>query len=118
MMNTTRKTKVFRLLLLLAIVLLSLTAYRLFYHTRSSATLNIETFGVPGGWGYQILIGEKVFIYQPIIPGIPGNKPFPDRKSALGAAKLVAAKLKQGKRPSLSRDDILKIGLDSLGNSH
>jgi hypothetical protein len=118
MMNTTRKTKGHRpLFLIIAIVLLSIGACLAFIHTRKSDVLNIETFRVSGGWGYNVLAGERIFIYQPFIPGIPGKKPFPDKKSALVAARMVKSKLKQGKIPSLTREDIMKSGLDSLGNS-
>ena len=119
MMFTTRKIKGYRLLFFsIAIVLLSIVSYLAFFHARTSDALNIETFRTSGGWGYNIKTGGRVFIYQPFIPGIPGKKPFPDRKSALGAAKMVKSKLEQGKLPSLSREDIIKTGLDSLGNSN
>jgi hypothetical protein len=118
-MITTRKIKGYRLLFIsIAIVLLSVVAYQVFFHARTSDTLKIETFRVSGGWGYNIVTRGRVFIYQPFIPGIPGKKPFPDRKSALGAAKMVKSKLEQGKLPSLTPEDILKTGLDSLGNSN
>ncbi len=54
MMITTKKTKTYRLLLLsLAIAVLSLIAYRVFLNP-STETLNVKTFRVSGGWGYQI----------------------------------------------------------------
>jgi hypothetical protein len=117
-MNTTRKTKSYRLLLVsLAIAVLSLIAYRVFF-SPSTETLNVKTFRVSGGWGYQILIHQRPYIYQPFIPAIPGRKPFPSRMSALRAAKTVKAKLLRGQRPDLTLDEILKTGVDSLGNSN
>jgi hypothetical protein len=118
MQITTKKTKRYRLLWLsLAIAVLSLIAYRVFL-SPSTETLNVKTFRVSGGWGYQIFIHQKPYIYQPFIPVIPGKKPFPNRMTALRAAKTVKAKLLHGQRPDLSMDDILKTGVDSLGNSN
>jgi hypothetical protein len=117
-MSTTKKTKRNRLLLLsLAIAVLSLIAYRVFL-SPSTETLNVKTFRVSGGWGYQISIHQRLYIYQPFIPAIPGKKPFPSRMTALRAAKTVKAKLLQGQRPDLTIDEIMKIGVDSLGNSN
>ena len=117
-MITTKKTKSYRLLLLaLAIAVLSLIVYRVFL-SPSTETLNVKTFRVSGGWGYQIFIHQKPYIYQPFIPVIPGKKPFPNRRTALRAAKTVKAKLLQGQRPDLTFEDILKTGVDSLGNSN
>lgn len=117
-MITTKKTKHYRLLLLtIVIAVLSLIAYRVFL-SPSSETLNVQPFRVSGGWGYQISIHQKPYIYQPFIPVIPGKKPFPNRMTALRAAKTVKAKLLRGQRPDLTMDEILKTGVDSLGNSN
>jgi hypothetical protein len=115
-MITTRKTKRNILVLLfVAIAVITLIAYRVFL-SPSSETLNVKTFRVSGGWGYEISIRQKPYIYQPFIPAIPGRKPFPDRMSALRAAKTVKAKLLRGQRPDLTLEDVLKTGVDSLGN--
>jgi hypothetical protein len=117
-MTTTKKTKVSRLILpALVIAVLSLIAYRVFL-SPSTETLNVKTFRVSGGWGYQIFIHQKPYIYQPFIPAIPGKKPFPSRMTALRAAKTVKAKLLRGQRPDLSLEEVLKTGVDSLGNSN
>jgi hypothetical protein len=117
-MTTTRKTKFYRLILpVLAIAVLALIAYRVFM-SPSTETLNVKTFRVSGGWGYQVFIHQKPYIYQPFIPAIPGKKPFPSRMTALRAAKTVKAKLLRGQRPDLTMDEILKTGVDSLGNSN
>ncbi len=97
MMIITKKTKKYWLLLLsLAIAVLSLIAYRVYFNP-STQTLNVKTFRVSDGWGYRIYVHKKLFIDQPYIPVIQGNKPFPDQVSALKAANIVKAKLLQGK---------------------
>lgn len=115
---TARTIKITRILLLsFAMAFIMLVAYFAFFHVSSTHEIKVETFRVPGGWGYQIISGDRVFIYQPFIPGLPGKKPFPRKSAALSAAKTIREKLLQGKRPDLSRDEILKAGVDSLGNS-
>jgi hypothetical protein len=115
-MQIITKIKNIRLLLLfIAIAVISLIAYRVYFNP-SKETLNVKTFRVSGGWGYQVYVHHKLFIDQPFIPVIQGIKPFPDRRSALRAAKTVKAKLLKGQRPTLTMDDILKTGVDSLGN--
>jgi hypothetical protein len=117
-MTIIKKTKYFRSVLIsLAIAVPALIAYRVFL-SPSKETLNVQTFRVSGGWGYQISIHRKPYIYQPFIPAVPGKKPFPNRRTALRAAKTVKAKLLRGQRPDLTIDDILKTGVDSLGNSN
>jgi len=117
-MITTKKTKSYRLVLIaLVIAVFSLIAYRIFF-SPSTETLDVKTFRVSGGWGYQIYVHQKLYIEQPFIPAIPGKKPFPDRMTALRAAKTVKAKLLRGQRPDLTMDEILKTGVDSLGNSN
>jgi len=118
MMITTKRTKLYKLLWLgLAIAVLSFIGYRVFVGP-STETLNVQPFRVSGGWGYQISVHQKVYIYQPFIPAIPGKKPFPNRMTALRAAKTVKAKMLRGQRPDLTIEDILKTGVDSLGNSN
>jgi hypothetical protein len=115
-MNTTRKTKRGRLVTIsLVLAVLSLITYRVFF-SPSTETLKVQTFRVSGGWGYQIFIHQKPYIYQPFIPAIPGKKPFPSRMTAFRAAKTVKAKLLRGERPDLTMEEILKTGVDSLGN--
>jgi hypothetical protein len=118
MMIIIKKIKKYWLLLLsLAIAVFFLMAYHAYFNP-STETLNVKTFRVSGGWGYQIYVHKKLFIDQPYIPVIQGNRPFPDQESALKAANTVKAKMLQGKSPSLTMDDILKTGVDSLGNSN
>jgi hypothetical protein len=118
-MSITKRTNRFRVLYIsLTLVILSLVAYRVFFYTPVPEILKVETFRISGGWGYRVFVRQQLFIDQPFIPGIPGKKPFPDRRSALRAAKTVKAKMLQGQRPTLTRDDILKTGVDSLGNSN
>ena len=61
------------------------------------------------GWGYDILRKEKVYIHQPFIPAVEGEKPFPDKVSARKTARLVTRKMKNQKMPSVTPEEIRKI---------
>ena len=88
----------------------------LFKQHASPAAFQVNTFRVTGGWGYAVDIKGKSFIYQPFIPGLTGNKAFPDRSTARKAGNLVRARLEEGQLPSLTKEDIHNLGIDSLGN--
>ena len=61
------------------------------------------------GWGYDILRKEKVYIHQPFMPAVEGEKPFPDKVSARKTARLVTRKMKNQKMPSVTPEEIRKI---------
>jgi hypothetical protein len=77
---------------------------------------HIGTFKADGGWGYNILIKNKIIIHQEIIPAIEGNQKFESENDANKVAELVLLKLKSGKMPTISRSEIdsLKIGYHQL----
>ena len=114
-----RKISRFRLILLIAFAfaLLSIITCLVFFNNPVSDILKIETYRVPGGWAYKILLDDRVYIDQPFIPGLPGKKPFPDQKSALQAAKIVKTKMIQGNIPHFSREDMNKLDMDSMDES-
>ena len=104
--------------LLLAVSLVIIIGFVFYFIQHSvTATLKVKTFRVAGGWGYAVDVKGKSFIYQPFIPGLTGEKPFPDKNTARKAGNLVRSRLHQGKLPSLTKEDIVSLGLDSLGNS-
>ncbi|CAN5496653.1 hypothetical protein BH11BAC2_BH11BAC2_17440 [soil metagenome] len=63
------------------------------------------------GFGYDILNAGKVYVHQPHIPAVSGNKSFASEEDAKKAAMLVASKLKKGITPPT----ISVKELDSLG---
>lgn len=70
------------------------------------ASVAVNTFEVTGGWGYQILVNNDVFIYQDFIPGLSGQVAFKTQTDALKCGELVIQKLKQRKMPSVSQSEI------------
>lgn len=69
----------------------------------------VSLFRSGDGWGYDILRKEKVYIHQPFMPAIEGEKPFPDKVSARKTARLVTRKMKNQKMPSVTPEEIRKI---------
>ncbi len=77
--------------------------------------LKIESVAIPvaSGWGYNILVDNKVFIHQEYIPAIMGKKKFASKGDAMRTAAIAIKKLKQGKQPAITQSDLaaLKIAL-------
>lgn len=116
MIPTTRKTNKNRLIWLFAgAAILGLVVYRTWIYTPATDTLKVIPFRVSGGWGYDVEVKGKTYIHQPFVPGIRGRRPFPDRKTALKAGKMMKAKMMTGRVPALTRDDLVKIGIDTTG---
>lgn len=53
----------------------------------------------PDNWGYQILDGENLFINQPHIPAVQGNKGFTSAEKAEKTAQYIIYKLEAGLVP-------------------
>jgi hypothetical protein len=54
---------------------------------------SIELNGTKG-WGYNIMIDDKMYIHQPNIPAVMGNNGFPTEEKARKAGEFVANKIK------------------------
>lgn len=67
------------------------------------------TFKTQSGWGYNILVKNRIVIHQETIPSIATEKSFSSQMQASKAAKIVSAKLTAGKMPSLSTTEIRSI---------
>jgi hypothetical protein len=55
--------------------------------------INFKTFKIKKGWGFDILVNDKIFIHQPSIPAINGNLPFKTKRDAKKIAKLMIFKI-------------------------
>jgi hypothetical protein len=104
------------LFLLLCSILSCFILYKVYQFISPSDYNSVKTYKVSDGWGYQIIIKEKVLIDQPFIPGLPGIKAFPDKKSAAKTGKIVLERLLNHQSPTITKEDIKEIGLDSSGN--
>lgn len=63
------------------------------------------------GWGYEIKVDHKTFIRQESIPAISGEYPFATRGDAEKTGELVVRKLIEGKLPSVSRAEVMELGV-------
>ena len=66
----------------------------------------LEVIEVKGGWGYEIKIKQKVLIYQPYIPVINGERPFPNKESAEQVGKLVLKRLTHKAHFAVTEEDL------------
>jgi hypothetical protein len=71
-----------------------------------------EPIQTSAGWGYNIKVGNKIYIHQLCIPAVPGNKPFASKEDALKTAGVVIKKMVNHKLPYVTRKE-----LDSLNIS-
>lgn len=69
--------------------------------------LELRTFQSGNGWGYQIMLNEKVLIYQPTVPSVDTVMTFPTEESAREIGTLVLNKVNDDKNFSVTREDIL-----------
>lgn len=64
------------------------------------------TFQQKGGWGYDILVGHKIFIHQDIIPAIQGKKLFINKEDADKTSQLVVQKILHKEIPAVTKEEI------------
>lgn len=69
----------------------------------------VEAYEINDGWGYKIIINGTTKIDQPFIPAISGKQSFKSKKEAEKVGSFILKKVKAGKLPVVSRNE-----LDSL----
>ncbi len=63
-------------------------------------------------WGFDIMVNDKKYIHQPVIPAIIGNSPFRSKEDALKVGALMKYKICNNMMPpsiSVNELDSLKI---------
>jgi len=90
----------------------SLTAllFVVFFTGRDETRL--RTFRSEDGWGYYVIIQERMVIRQPFIPAIEGRKPFVTRHDARTAGEIVIQKIKAGENPTVSTEELSEAGIE------
>jgi hypothetical protein len=63
------------------------------------------------GWGYDILVDDKVFIKQEYVPGITGKQGFKSADDALIVGNLVVKRISSNLMPMITRHDLDSLGL-------
>ena len=97
-----------RVLVLLSLILLLLLAVSGFVKKEQS-TFVVSVFKSEGGWGYNIIKDEKIYIHQSYIPVIQQNIPFNSYLKAYKAGKMVIRKLEKKMSPALTKEEIESI---------
>jgi hypothetical protein len=65
-----------------------------------------------GGYGYDILVNDTLFIHQPNIPVINDNVGFPTEAKAKQIADLVITKIRNHEvPPSVTHEELVKFSL-------
>ncbi len=79
----------------------------------SDTRLKVEaqTFPSGKGWGYRIIINQRVFIQQPYIPVLEGEKEFATEMDARKTAQYVAQKIIRHERPALTKEELVQLGV-------
>jgi Domain of unknown function (DUF4907) len=74
----------------------------------------VDAIAVPvkNGWGYEIYVDNKMYIKQDHIPAVSGTQQFASREQALITAHLVLAKMKEGKKPLITINELKKAGIN------
>lgn len=80
--------------------------------TQSEEAIEIKTYKVEVGWGYDIYANGSLLIHQTSIPTLPGNDGFENEADAQKAAEIVVGKIKNNiMPPSLSEDELKSLGI-------
>lgn len=71
----------------------------------------IENDKKPGSWGYIIEFNHHLMIRQFTIPALEGEQQFNSKAEAEKVGKLVTSKLNQSLRPSVTKKELLALGI-------
>jgi hypothetical protein len=77
-----------------------------------NANIEIKTYQVAFGWGYDIFIDSKLIVHQTNIPALPGNSGFKTEADARKVAELAVVKIRKNiMPPSLSTEELKSVGI-------
>jgi hypothetical protein len=99
MTMTTNKS--YRILVAAVVIAAAITAIKLYWHYNNGPMnqLSYQCFTSGEGWGYDIMIGDKVLIHQSIDPHVAGRKGFATKQAAAADARIVIGNIKLGETP-------------------
>ena len=105
---TRRKRYYWLLLLLVAAAFTFLNAKR----PDDKLSLALQTIETNEGWGYNIFVDDRLFIQQVFIPVLEGRHCFKTKEEAKRVGSIAINKLKHGKMPAITREDLTQAGID------
>ena len=111
MMNRWTMIKRHTLIVILISILASIAIWLNAFNKKQNNIRSVKalTFHTFGGWGYNILVNDTLFIHQATIPGINGMQGFSKREQAEKTAQLIINKIKKGESPIVTIFDLQKI---------
>ena len=111
MMNRWIMIKKHTLLVVLICILISSGIWlrRYYKETKKDKSVKALIFEGPGGWGYDILVNDSLFIHQEYIPVIDGKEGFPTKEQAENTAQLIINKMNNGHLPTVTTFELEKI---------
>ena len=77
---------------------------------KESPQLTSHVFHGISGWGYEILVNDKLFIRQESIPVIRGDRGFLKKEQAEKTAELIINKMKGGQPPTVTIFELRQTG--------
>lgn len=88
--------------------ILTVLLFALSYIACSQKTdiVSSEIYRSEKGYAYRIFIRGKLALQQETIPGVPGAKPFCDRRDAAKTCQLVKQKIQRRQNPAVSQKEI------------
>jgi hypothetical protein len=86
--------------------------------TPPAHTLHYSTFKTEHGWGYDILVNDKIVIHQPMLPGKSGYNGFPTEQEAGADAQNVIESIKSGTHPFFGQKQTQRPGVSSAQSKY
>lgn len=80
-----------------------------FANKKQKPTVKAQCFFAASGWGYDILVNDKLLIHQVSVPALKGDRGFATKEQAEQAASLIINKIENGQEPTLTTFDLRKI---------
>ena len=105
----TNNKKYNRIVLLISVAIAISIPFILSERNKREQHLESKIFRVPNGWGYDILVDNKLLIRQESIPVKNGKNGFAQKQQAQKTADLVINKIEKGLNPSLTTFEIEQI---------
>jgi hypothetical protein len=73
---------------------------------RSHVLVDVRSFPVKGGWGYDVLRDGHPYFHQDFIPSVSGHRVFRTKEDAEAAGKLVEQHILSGQLPSVTEKEM------------
>ena len=78
---------------------------------QNNSALSYKCFKTDNGWGYDIMVNKKIVIHQDLMGSFPGAAGFSSEQQAKAVAAIVIEKIKSGKIPAISREELQQLGV-------